>query len=179
MDIAKRFERFRGKRTELEGLFKRLARGQSPWAMVVSCSDSRVVPELIFDAKPGELFVVRNIANIVPPYDLSLPCTAAAVEYAVKHLKVQKLVVLGHSDCGGIKTILGGKELEGHLSAWLALRMERLKGLFSLREAEIENVRLSVKELLNYPFVREAAEAGKLSVEGYYYILDEFRLERV
>ncbi len=181
MDLGKRFESFKEDHyPPMEALFRRLVEeGQNPGIMIISCADSRVVPELITSSLPGEVFVVRNVANMVPPYGSGLGSVSAAVDYAVKVLKVSKLVVLGHSQCGGVKALLAGQG-EGSLARWLGLGeevLERLGGeAFSSpqerqRAAEMVNVEVQRDRLLSYPSVREAWEEGKLRVEGWYYQL--------
>ena len=99
----------RGPYAEAEGKYKKLAReGQAPVAMVIACCDSRAAPETIFDAGPGELFVLRNVANLVPPFqpDAGQHGTSAAIEFAVNALDIQNLIVLGHGRCGGIRAAL-------------------------------------------------------------------------
>src|SRR5215213_4219807 len=89
---------------------ERAQQGQSPSAMVVACCDSRVPPEVVFDCAPGEIFVVRSIANLIPPYapDMANHGTSAALEYAVEELRVRDIIVLGHSRCGGIRALVQG-----------------------------------------------------------------------
>lgn len=181
MDLEKKFEHFRKYfYPSMETLFKRLVEeGQNPKIMIISCADSRVVPELVTSSLPGEVFVIRNVANKVPPYGSGLGSVSAAVDYAVKVLKISKLVVLGHSQCGGIKALLAGQG-DGALAQWLGLGKEVLERLerevFSSpqerqRVAEIVNVEVQKYGLLSYPSVKEAWEEGKLKVEGWYYQL--------
>ncbi|MFC7540562.1 carbonic anhydrase [Siccirubricoccus deserti] len=95
------------------------AEGQSPQTMVIACSDSRVDPQMIFSAAPGELFVVRNVANLVPPYmpDAAFHGTSAALEFAVRVLRVRQVVVLGHAQCGGVRALLEGAPPEARISS--------------------------------------------------------------
>ena len=114
--------------------FETLAReGQNPETMVIACSDSRVAPERIFGAAPGELFVVRNVAGLVPPYELDSGHhgTSAALEYAVRVLKVARVVVLGHAQCGGIRVMLEGapKEARDFVEPWMQLAAPALVAL--------------------------------------------------
>jgi len=181
MNLKKRFEKFQKEKfPSLELLYKELVeKGQSPNVMIISCSDSRVIPELITCALPGEIFVIRNIANMVPPYDSDFSSVPSAIEYAVEHLKISRLLVLGHSQCGGVKAILEGSNLSKHLNRWLKLGEELLRRLkeikFSSSEekqhmAEIINIQIQLERLLEYPCVK-AALGKRFSLEGWYYQL--------
>jgi len=181
MDMKERFGRFeRDSYPSMARLFKGLVEeGQSPGTMIISCVDSRVVPELITSSSPGDLFVIRNIANMVPPYDSEFSSIPSAVDYAVEHLKVFKIVVLGHSECGGIKALLEG-DAKGHLGKWLELGREVLERLSSgefssfeerRRAAETVNVEVQLARLKGYPCIKEALEKGMLMLEGWYYQL--------
>jgi len=165
--------------------FQGLKEGQKPHTFYVGCSDSRVVPNLITKTLPGELFVVRNIANVVPPFDVNdgtLKCTASILEYAVKYLEVKNIVVCGHSNCGGLKALFYPKEKLEKLpfvKSWLKLiedLKEKVKDIEDekLREWEIEqlNVVRQLQNLLTYDFVRERVEAKKLNLYGWYYIIE-------
>ena len=111
-------------------LFKKLAKGQAPKTMVIACSDSRVDPVTIFGVQPGEIFVVRNVAALVPPYVENYDRhhgTSAAIEFAVRHLKVSKIIVMGHSECGGIKYLLNPPKKESYesfIGPWVNIAKE-------------------------------------------------------
>ena len=166
-------------------LFKELKEGQKPHTFYIGCSDSRIVPNLITKTMPGEVFVVRNIANIVPPYDINdgtLKCTASALEYAVKYLEVENILVCGHSNCGGLKALFYPPEkLEAlpNVKKWLEI-IDDVKKIVEnihdpkLREWEIEqlNVIKQLDNLMTYPFVKEKVEEGKLNLIGWYYIIE-------
>jgi carbonic anhydrase len=150
--------------------------GQSPETMVIACSDSRVDPQTVFGAVPGELFVVRNVAALVPPYepDAGYHGTSAALEFGVKVLKVARLVVLGHAQCGGVKAMAYGPPPQGRdfIAAWvelgkpaLAAAGEAPEGRLGRIEAEV--VRLSLANLTTFPWIAEAASAGRLALQGY------------
>ena len=146
--------------------------GQRPCALVISCCDARVDPEAIFDAGPGELFVLRNVANLVPPYqpDGGYHGASAAIEFAVEELRVPAIVVLGHARCGGIKAALEGAQ-GVFLSSWIRLLddVEVPAGLAgSEREdhAERASIRRSLERLLTFPFVQARVEAGALTLHG-------------
>lgn len=174
--------------------YRRLAEdGQHPRAMVVSCCDSRVHVTAIFGADSGEFFIHRNIANLVPPFspDGGLHGTSAAVEYAVKELKVAHVIVLGHSACGGVRgcyDMVSGRapELE-EATSFVGRWMDILRPAFGelppgedaerLRALEKAAVRVSIANLLTFPFVREAVEEGKLTLHGLWHDIGEGSLE--
>ncbi len=152
--------------------------GQSPHTLVVACSDSRVDPQTVFGAVPGELFVVRNVAGLVPPYSPDGGChgTSAALEYGVRVLKVKRVVVLGHAKCGGVRAMVEGSPAEARdfVEPWVAIAEgvvravpahEHGDGLLDHCEAEV--VRLSLANLLTFPWIREPVEAGSLSLHGF------------
>jgi carbonic anhydrase len=159
--------------------------GQAPRAMVIGCCDSRAAPETVFSTGPGELFVVRNVANIVPPYapDSAHHSTSAAIEFAVRDLMVPDVVVLGHSLCGGIAAYIKGRELEEIRGEFIGPWIDLLSG--SRAEAEeidqdlatkdvqraVEEVvvRRSLKNLMTFPFVREKVESGDVALHGAHF----------
>ncbi|KAL5165616.1 Carbonic anhydrase, chloroplastic [Glycine soja] len=147
-------------------LYGELAKGQSPKFMVFACSDSRVCPSHILDFNPGEAFVVRNIANMVPPYDKTkYSGTGAAIEYAVVHLKVENIVVIGHSCCGGIKGLMSipddGTTASEFIEHWVQI---------CTPAKSKEAVNVSLGNLLTYPFVRDAVVKKKtLALKGAHY----------
>ncbi len=165
--------------------FQGLKEGQKPHTFYVGCSDSRVVPNLITKTLPGELFVVRNIANVIPPADNNnetLKCTASILEYAVKYLEVKNIVICGHSNCGGLKALFYPEEKLNKLpyvKNWLDLisdLKEKVKDIKDekLREWEIEqlNIVKQLQNLLTYDFVQKRVEEGKLNLLGWYYIIE-------
>jgi len=156
------------------------AQGQRPHTMVIACSDSRVDPQMIFSAGPGELFVVRNVANLVPPYmpDAQYHGTSAAVEFAVRVLKVDRIVVMGHALCGGISALLNGAppEVQDFVAGWIGIaqRARTVALRCDVPEqrqevAEHEAVRISLDNLMTFPWVREAVAAGTLSLHGAHF----------
>lgn len=163
-------------------LFQRLEQGQSPHTLFVTCSDSRIDPSLLTQCNPGELFVIRNAGNIVPAYGESLGGAAATLEYAVKLLGVQDLVICGHSHCGGVTALLEPETLAGmpELAGWLRhakqarLRVaERgLTGAALLNAAIEENVNLQLEHVLSYPFVRARVQTGQLRLHGWIYCFE-------
>ena len=167
-----------------------LAEGQSPKVMVIACSDSRVDPAQIFDADPGQMFVVRNVANLVPPYETSggYHGVSAALEFAVTQLEVEEVIVMGHGFCGGCAAALSGQfddaELgEGHFIAqWISLLKEAAGKVRSrhseldraaFREMEHESVQVSLRNLRTFPWVREREEAGRLKLHGAFFAISD------
>ncbi|XP_030469949.2 carbonic anhydrase 2 isoform X1 [Syzygium oleosum] len=165
-------------------LYGELAKGQSPKFMVFACSDSRVCPSHVLDFQPGEAFVVRNVANMVPPYDQTKYAgVGAAVEYAVLHLKVQEIVVIGHSACGGIKGLMtfpyDGTTSTDFIEDWVKIGMPAKAKVISkhggaplpvlCEHCEKEAVNVSLGNLLTYPFVRDGLVNKTLSLKGGYY----------
>src|SRR4051795_6029579 len=158
-------------------------RGQSPETMVIGCCDSRVSPEVIFDAGPGELFVVRNVANLVPVYqpDSAAHGVSAALEYAVSVLRVKHIVVLGHAQCGGIRAFIDDIEPLSpgdFIGKWMAMfikpgeRVEQREHEtmqdFATR-IEKAAVFRSLENLMTFPFVKTQVEQGRLNLHGAYF----------
>ena len=152
--------------------------GQSPEAMVIACSDSRVDPQTMFGAVPGELFVVRNVAALVPPYspDPGHHGTSAALEFGVRVLKIPRLVVLGHGQCGGVKAMAYGPppQAQDFIASWVEIGKPALdaagdKPEGRLERIEAEVVRLSLANLMTFPWIAEAVAAGRLALEGYWF----------
>ena len=167
-------------------------RGQNPRALVVACCDSRADPAIVFDTAPGDVFVVRNVANLVPPYtgvDFGHHGTCAAVEYSVAHLEVPLIVVMGHTQCGGAAAglrkyggdpngdpaVFAANEAtgEGFIGSWVALTKTSVREVcekydpdIRARMLEHELVRNSVRNLATFPFVRERMDKGTLEVIG-------------
>lgn len=157
--------------------------GQSPDVMVIGCCDSRVSPEVIFDARPGELFVVRNVANIVPPYapDGHAHGVSAALEFGVAALKVRHIVVLGHAHCGGVKAFadeaapLSPGDFIGNWMRLMAPAKEKLGPPDDISPAEYltrleqANVANSLDNLMTFPGLRKLVERGRVSIHGAYF----------
>jgi len=157
--------------------------GQKPDIMVIGCCDSRCSPEVIFDARPGELFVVRNVGNIVPPYapDERAHGVSAALEFAVAALKVSHIVVLGHAHCGGVKAYaedaepLSPGDFIGHWMRCMAPAMEKVgpRGALSpaeyLTRLEQANVVNSLDNLMTFPRLRKLIERGRVATHGAYF----------
>jgi carbonic anhydrase len=175
------YRRFRASRWESERQrFEELSRyGQRPRALVIACSDSRVDPQMIFDAHPGELFAIRNVANLVPPYapDAAYHGTSAALEFGVRALKVADLIVMGHALCGGVQALLEGTPdgFGDFVEPWMAIAEPARRRAMAVPAAarqevcEQEAVRLSLANLLTFPWIREAVDAGRLRLHGCYF----------
>ena len=157
-------------------------RGQSPEIMVIGCADSRVSPEAIFNARPGELFVVRNVANLVPPYapDGRAHGVSAALEFGVAALKVRHIVVLGHAQCGGVKAFAEDAEPLSpgdFIGKWMSLMAPALdkvaRGDLSqsdyLTRLEQANVVNSLDNLMTFPRLRQLIETGRVAIHGAYF----------
>ncbi|MFN7140585.1 MAG: carbonic anhydrase [Limisphaerales bacterium] len=166
-------------------LFRKLsAEGQKPHTLFITCSDSRVLAELITQSKPGDLFVVKNVGNIVPPSHVSgsTNSTAAAIEFAVQSLGVADIVICGHSQCGAMAALLEKRldpQLHRHLTEWLELatpvREVLDRGYSDLSQQERisaaaqENVLFALDNLLTYPCIKERLEAGCLRLHGWFF----------
>ncbi len=162
--------------------------GQTPETMVVACSDSRVDPQMIFGAVPGELFVVRNIAGLVPPYapDAHAHGTSAALEFGVKVLRVRRLVALGHGQCGGVRAMALGAPptARDFIASWVevarpALDRAQAEGLSSPSDIEVAVLRLSRDNMLTFPWIRDAVAAGRLQVDAYHFDIHTGVLSKV
>jgi len=172
-------ERFQRERSRYEAL----AEGQRPEIMIIGCCDSRVSPEVIFDASPGEMFVVRNVANLVPPYEPGgeYHGTSAALEFAVQALKVKHIVVLGHARCGGIRAFAdpGDEPLSpgDFIGKWMTLvapAAEQAGARGSnlaeyLTRLELAAIGHSISNLMTFPCIRTLVERGKLQLHGAYF----------
>jgi len=173
-----------------KALYEKLGtKGQSPKVMLIACADSRVDPTDIFNAYPGQMFVARNVANIVPPADASdgFHGTSAAIEYAVTVLKVEMIVVMGHESCGGIKGCLDGMGHDpeaGYVGKWVSIINEVRDRVMArdlpedqiVFEMELEGIRQSLNNLMTFDFVKEAVESGHLKLQGAYFSIIKARL---
>jgi carbonic anhydrase len=162
---------------ERRALFEQLAdRGQSPRALVLACSDSRVDPTMIFNVAPGELFVIRNVANLVPPYapDDRSHGTSAALEYGVTVLEVADLIVLGHGMCGGIRALLNPTATPtDFIGPWMSIARRARERVLACAEVEDvqtacehEAVRIALENLRTFPWIAEREADGRLRLHG-------------
>lgn len=154
------------------------AKGQRPHTLVIACSDSRVDPQTVFGAAPGELFVVRNVAALVPPFqpDAGYHGTSAALEFGVRALKVARIVVLGHAQCGGVQAMVEGapEEARDFVKPWVGIAGRVLEtvppnmdGADVLTYCEREVVRLSLENLTTFPWIAEPVASGRLGLHGF------------
>ncbi len=161
--------------------------GQFPDAMFIGCSDSRVVPEALTGARPGDLFVVREVANIVPPYGTGQNAVGAALEYAILHLEVKHLIICGHTDCGGIKAMDHEVDMvaEPAIASWIEFarpaqtRVDaRGSQTGDARHQAIveENVLLQLENIQTYPAVRHALDENRVELHGWVFDLAERQL---
>lgn len=154
---------------------------QTPHTLFIGCADSRVVPGLITHTLPGDLFVVRNVGNLVPPFeqeDTGYHGVAAAIEYAVMVLKVKDIVICGHSHCGAIRCLYEPPvHATPHVDKWLKLAEKvKLEGPMTedlLRQSERRSVVAQLEHLLTYAVVRDGLEKGDLALHGWHYVIEE------
>ncbi|MEM9169280.1 MAG: carbonic anhydrase [Pseudomonadota bacterium] len=166
-------------------LFEQLARGQSPEALFIACSDSRVDPNLITQTEPGELFICRNAGNIVPPHTNHTGAMTASIEFAVGALNVPHIVVCGHTECGAMKGAMNPEGLDAlpHVKEWLsyaraaALSVKENHGHLDekgqLDELIRQNVILQMRHLATHPYVAARLAAGKVQIHGWVYDIED------
>ena len=166
-------------------LYRQLTeKGQSPRAIIIACCDSRVHPAHVMDTDPGDIFVVRNVANLVPAFvdDGKTHGTSAAIEFAVKHLKVPHIIVMGHSQCGGIHALMEGEHFgrkHNFIDPWMAIMapakesVNQLHGNAPLDErcelCERAAIGVSLDNLMTFPFVQRGVKSGELQLHGWYF----------
>ncbi len=170
--------------------YSRLQTGQGPKTLIIGCSDSRVDPAILGSAGPGELFIVRNVANLVPPYEVGggRHGVSAAIEFAVVNLMVENVIILGHRQCGGIRALLFPKETRagGFVQEWMKVAEPAKARAISMapnsdeltlwRQAELESIRTSIENLRSFPFVADAVKSRNLQILGIYFDLERGEL---
>jgi carbonic anhydrase len=181
---------FAGEHPLYERLSSSTGPGQTPKTLIIGCSDSRVDPALITSASPGELFIVRNVANLVPPFEKGggFHGVSAAIEFAVVNLKVENIIVLGHRQCGGIRALMLNHQTEpnGFVDRWVRIAQDAKDRVLAAhqgeddeslcRHGELEAIVTSLNNLKTFPFVRTAIEDRGLSVMGIYFDLESGHL---
>lgn len=190
------FKRFKEKYFQAadldNSLYSRLANvGQNPKTLFIGCSDSRVDPAILTSSAPGDLFVIRNVANLVPPYENAtsgVRGTSSALEFAVVNLKVENIVILGHRQCGGIRALMSSKPMESNsfIGPWMEIAAEARITVLKQhpngdedtlwRAGEMESIKVSMKNLLTFPFVKEAVDAQRLNILGLYFDIERGEL---
>ncbi len=184
-DLLARLARFeRDFFPRYEQTYRRLVdEGQQPKTLFIGCSDSRIVPYALMDCGPGELFIARNVGNLVPPWDMSAGFhgTAAAIEFAVLQLQVHNIVVCGHSHCGAIRGLYAPPPAEAHhLLAWLELARDAAvpepESPQVLRRVEQRSILLQLERLMSYPMVAQRVRDGELFLHGWYYVIEDGRV---
>ncbi len=183
------YRRFRaGPYVAQKSRYDALAAGQAPPVMIVSCCDSRVDPATIFDTVAGQVFALRNVANLVPPYEDTpgLHGASAAIEFGVLGLQVRHIVVLGHAACGGIKAALSGSQLDGgghFVDAWMTIIGEARSRVLRAMPAdpagalEREAIKVSLANLRSFPYIAEREAEGRLKLHGALFGIDDGVLE--
>jgi carbonic anhydrase len=189
------FQRFRERHFKSDdSLYQQLVtEGQTPRTMVVACCDSRVDPALVLDCEPGDLFVIRNVANLVPPIEgrAGHHGTTAAIEYGVRNLCVEHIIVLGHAHCGGIGALVrsGGVSNPGSfIDDWMCLVESARRSVMAempnatlkeqTRACEQRAILVSLENLMTFSWVSERVEAGKLRLHGWYFDIENGQLLR-
>lgn len=172
---------------------KLVTEGQSPRVCVIACADSRVDPAFVMQVQPGEVFTIRNVANLVPPFETqgTYHGVSAAVEFAVVNLGVEEIVVLGHAHCGGIRALIAAGDnkpsADTFITRWMGIAMEALRRVDArtpglpeaerARACERSAVLVSLDNLMTFPWVRARVEAGTLRLHGWYFNLTEGELQ--
>jgi carbonic anhydrase len=168
---------------ENRAFFAQLALGQKPDALFIACSDSRVVPNLFASTNPGDLFVLRNIGNLIPPVASPLQdtCSLAVIEFSVESLNVSDIIVCGHSECGAMQTLVQGVDSHccPHLNSWLQYGQESLnrlrKGLIlnpylaEHNQLSQINVLQQMQHLSSYPFIQDRVKKKQLQIHGWWF----------
>lgn len=198
IDIEQLIEGFRGFRqehfAERGSLYQQLVeQGQTPQVLVVACCDSRVDPALVFNCHPGDLFVIRNVANLVPPLEghSGHHGTTAAIEYGVKKLGVKHIIVLGHGHCGGITALVntgGVSNPDSYMDDWMSLAEGARKDVEAAlpnasleekqRECELRAILVSLENLKTFPWISERIGDGSLLLHGWYFDIKNGQLLR-
>jgi len=182
-DLLNGYRAFRdGPYQQQAALYEALGEGQSPNIMIIGCADSRAEPADIFNAAPGQLFVVRNVANLVPPYEQTegLHGVSAALEFAVRSLKVGHIVVMGHGGCGGVQASLSAADdrpIGQFVAPWVQLLDDARERVLEngsddpQTDLEMAGIGASIDNLMTFPFVRDAVESGALELHGAWFAI--------
>ena len=191
--LVEGFRRFREQHfAENDALYRQLAtQGQTPKVLVVACCDSRVDPAIVLDCAPGDLFVIRNVANLVPPAEghAGYHGTTAAIEYGVRFLGVKHIIVFGHAQCGGIQALMqriGVDDPDSFISDWMELAESARASVeqelpdaapeVRARACEQSAIGVSLRNLMTFPWIRERVENGSLALHGWYFDIEQGQL---
>lgn len=187
------FKRFKAKHfVEDVTLYKDLAKGQAPKTLVIACSDSRVDPSILLDAQPGDIFVIRNVANLVPPYQPENDTyhgTSAALEFAVNHLKIENILILGHSNCAGVKALVDSNDepqsdVFSFIHSWVHIAKEaKTRAIRIVEKQETgddlqqccakQAIITSLANLQTFPWVADKVANGQVSLHGWFFSLTD------
>lgn len=192
-NLVEGFQRFRKQHFERnDSLYQQLVKqGQTPKTLVIACCDSRVDPALVLDCAPGDLFVIRNVANLVPPSEnrAGHHGTTAAIEYAIRILEVQHIIVLGHAHCGGINTLVktgGVSNPDSYMADWMCLAESARASVMAempnasqeeqIRNCEQRAILVSLENLVTFSWIKERVENGALTLHGWYFDIEQGQL---
>ena len=180
-DLLEGYKKFYQKYFVKEDIYKNLATIQAPKSLVICCSDSRVDPAILLNCKPGEIFVVRNIGNLVPPYTPAndeLHGVSAAIEYAITHLKVKNIIIIGHSNCGGIKALLAldSNSPKNFINNWVNIA-RNAKENNDLEKTCNNSINISINNLKTFPIIKEKLENKELEIHGWKFSLETGKLD--
>lgn len=185
------FKRFKDKYFDNENsIYHKLSSdGQTPKTLIIGCCDSRVDPAIISSASPGDLFIVRNVANLVPPFEKlgGVHGVSAAIEFAVVNLKVENILILGHRQCGGIRSLfLDNKKETTFISLWMKIAEKAKNQVLEkfpdadtetlCRHCELESIKVSLENLQSFPFVKQALLEREINILGVYFDLEQGKL---
>jgi carbonic anhydrase len=190
------FRRFRDRYfNDDDSVYRRvLQTGQSPKTMIIACSDSRVDPAMLSGASPGDIFVVRNVANLVPPFEVQgkFHGVSSAIEFAVENIRVENIIVLGHRQCGGIRALMMSqtRSPSSFVGRWMEIAREAKEKVLAgnppastpeeedalCRHCELESIIVSMQNLKTFPFIQNALKADRLELHGVYFDLESGEL---
>lgn len=191
LKILDGFRSFRKKYFQQQDFYQELrTSGQAPNNLVITCSDSRVDPAILFDTNPGEIFVVRNVANLVPPYEVGggYHGVSAAIEFAVQNIKVKNIIILGHRQCGGIRNLMDSQNSheQSFIGQWMRIAKKAKASVLQnfpnddfesqCRHCELEAIKESIENLISFPFIKEKENAGQINILGMYFDLEQGHL---
>ncbi|MBP9674440.1 MAG: carbonic anhydrase [Bacteriovoracaceae bacterium] len=186
LKILEGFKNFRKKYFRQQNLFQDLKTGQSPQNLVITCSDSRVDPSILFESNPGDIFVVRNVANLVPPYETGggFHGVSAAIEFAVQNIEVKNIIILGHRQCGGIRNLMDSHNTleNSFVTQWMKVAQKAKANVLKkyphedfenqCRHCELEAIKNSIENLRSFPFIQQKEAQKKITIVGLYFDLE-------